>query len=69
MQHHQAIELEILEGDAHRRSERRRILAFHFYAYAATVLEHQEIELGALMGRPEIGRLGGVLNFYHRHAA
>ena len=43
VEHHQSLELQIVERDAHGRAERRRVLPLHFYSDALAVLEQQEV--------------------------
>ena len=53
----QAVQMEILKGNAHRWRQPGRILEFHFDATARSPLEKQEVQFCARMRSPEIGRV------------
>ena len=61
------IQLQVFEGNPHRRRERRRVHAFALDAHAPAVLEEQQVELRPLVRGPEIGLVGlqGLEHFLH----
>lgn len=56
--HIERVERQIVQCDPHRRRHLRRIGSLELDADVAAVLDHQQIELGAGVRRPEIGFVG-----------
>ena len=56
--HVQFVELKVVQRHTHAGRQAWRIAALELHTYALLVFEHQQVELRALVRRPEIGLIG-----------